>query len=231
MKRVRRSDNRGKANHGWLHSNHTFSFGDYYDPNHMGFGALRVINEDRVSAGQGFGTHPHNNMEIFSYVLSGELAHRESMGNGRTIKAGEFQAMSAGTGVTHSEYNPSKSESVHFIQIWIVPNQKNLPPSYAEWKPTSESESKIAVLASPDGRNGSIVVHQDATILLGKLKEGDLLEYQIKQGRKVWLQLLRGDLYVDEELLQAGDGLAVEMEESITVRASNSSEFLMFDLA
>lgn len=231
MKRVRRSGERGKANHGWLQSHHTFSFGDYYDPNHMGFGSLRVINEDKVAAGQGFGTHPHNNMEIFSYVLSGELAHRDSMGNGRTIKAGELQAMSAGTGVTHSEFNPSKSEPVHFMQIWIVPSERNLTPSYAEWKPNSGTHDKITLLASPDGRNGSVIVHQDATISLGKLDNGDSLQYEIADGHKVWLQLLRGSLQIDGDSLQQGDGVAVEFESAININSDNASEFLIFDLA
>lgn len=228
---IRRANERGHTHRGWLDSRHTFSFGEYFDRAQMGFRSLRVINEDRVAAGGGFPTHPHNDMEIFSYVVSGELEHKDSMGNRRINRAGELQGMSAGSGVAHSEGNASHSKPVHFLQIWLTPNQKNLAPSYSEWKPADGESAALTLLASPEGRDNSVVVHQDALLYLGRLEAESEIEYSTEAVRGLWLQLIAGQLEVEGETLSAGDGASLENIESLTVRANESSEFLLFDLA
>src|SRR5688572_16519171 len=207
---VRKSAERGRANHGWLDSRHTFSFADYYDPQHMGFRALRVINEDRVQPGQGFGTHAHRDMEIVSYVLAGELAHRDSLGTGSVIRPGDVQRMSAGTGVTHSELNPSPRESVHFLQIWILPEKDGLPPSYEQRHfPAEERKGRLRLVASRDARDGSLRVHQDVDVYASLLGRGDAVTHALRPGRHAWLQLARGRCAVNGVALEAGDGAAV----------------------
>jgi redox-sensitive bicupin YhaK (pirin superfamily) len=228
---LRRSADRGHADHGWLDSHHTFSFADYHDPAHMGFRALRVINQDRVAAGMGFSTHPHRDMEIFSYVLEGALQHKDSMGNGRVLKPGEIQLMSAGTGVTHSEFNPSQSDGLHFLQIWIVPNQRGLQPSYTEWKPTSATaNAQDVVVISPDGRDGSAVIHQDAIVHRLRLRAGESVAHTVQQGRGAWLQLITGELRAGGDTLRAGDGASTEDAGTLTLTANQPVEALLFDL-
>lgn len=228
---LRRAADRGHADHGWLDSHHTFSFADYHEPAHMGFRALRVINQDRVAAGMGFSTHPHRDMEIFSYVLEGALQHRDSMGNGRVLKPGEIQLMSAGTGVTHSEFNPSQSDGLHFLQIWIVPAKRGLQPSYTEWKPTpTMANAKDVVVISPDGRDGSAVIHQDAIVHRLRLGAGDSVAHTVPPGRGAWLQLITGELRAGGDTLRAGDGASTEDAGTLTLTASQPVEALLFDL-
>lgn len=229
---IRRSDERGHAQHGWLDSFHSFSFADYYDPEHMGFGPLRVINEDRVQAGQGFGTHGHRDMEIISYVLEGGLAHRDSMGNGSTLKPGDVQRMSAGTGVRHSEYNASDKEPVHFLQIWIEPAQSGLKPGYEQKTFAKEGrDGRLQRVASPDGRDGSLTIHQDAHLFLGDLRQGQQLTYALPSGRYAWVQVARGEVLLNGERLRAGDGAAIAEEQQLTFTTDGSGEVLLFDLA
>lgn len=231
LKTIRRATDRGHANHGWLDSFHSFSFADYYDPAHMGFGALRVINEDRVQPGQGFGTHPHRDMEIFSYVLEGTLEHKDSMGNGRHLKPGQIQLMSAGRGITHSEYNPSPSELLHFLQIWIQPRQRGLTPSYTEWRPGSEhADSAIVLVISPDGRDGSAIIHQDADIYRIRLKPGQTVTHPLKAGRGAYLHVAGGALTLNGTQLAAGDGASTEEAETLALAASTPAEALLFDI-
>jgi redox-sensitive bicupin YhaK (pirin superfamily) len=227
MLTLRKARDRGHANHGWLVSRHTFSFADYMDPAHMGFSVLRVINEDRVAPGQGFPTHGHRDMEIISYVLEGALSHKDSMGNGSVIRPGDVQRMSAGTGVTHSEYNGSEKEGVHFLQIWILPEKRGIAPGY-EQKHFSEDDRRGAwrLVASPDAAGGSLKIHQDARIY-SALVDGTL-DHAIAPGRRAWLQVARGKVQVGELELREGDGLAVENEASLKV--SGSGEALLFDL-
>ena len=228
---LRRSDDRGHADHGWLDSRHTFSFGEYQDPAQMGFRALRVINQDRVAPGMGFGTHPHRDMEIFSYVLAGALQHKDSMGNGRTLKPGEIQLMSAGTGVTHSEFNPSPSDELRFLQIWIVPAQRGLKPGYTEWKPSeSIANAKDVIVISPDGRDGSAVIHQDAIVHRLRLGTGDVITHGNTTGRGTWLQLITGELRVGDQIVRAGDGISTEDAGTLTITANSAAEALLFDL-
>ena len=229
---VRPAGERGKSDFGWLDSRHTFSFGDYHDPEHMGFRALRVINEDKVEAGKGFGTHPHRDMEIVSYALEGAIAHKDSMGNGSTIVPGDVQRMTAGTGVLHSEFNPSASEPLHFLQIWIVPEKRGLAPGY-EQKRFDESarRGKLALVASRDGREGSVTIHQDAEIRAALLDAGQSVEHRLAKGRGAWIQVARGEIDANGKKLKAGDGAAVEDEKSISIRATAPSEVLLFDLA
>jgi len=228
---LRRAADRGHADHGWLDSHHTFSFADYHDQAHMGFRALRVINQDRVAAGMGFSTHPHRDMEIFSYVLEGALQHKDSMGNGRVLKPGEIQLMSAGTGVTHSEFNPSQSDGLHFLQIWIAPNQRGLQPSYTEWKPTSAmANAQDVVVISPDGRDGSAVIHQDAIVHRLRLRAGESVAHTVQQGRGMWLQLITGELRAGGDTLRAGDGASTEDAGTLTLTANQPVEALLFDL-
>lgn len=232
MLRIRQADERGRGNHGWLDSRHTFSFADYRDPAHMGFRSLRVMNEDRVAPGQGFGAHPHANMEIISYVLEGQLEHRDSMGNGSVLTPGRFQRMSAGRGVTHSEFNPSRDEPVHFYQIWLHPNRRDVAPSYEELDvPASEKRNRLRVVASPDGRDGSLTIHQDAEIYLGALDAGVEVAHELVPGRHAWLQVLRGRVDANGRELSAGDALAASDEPRLTIRAAEDAEVMLFDLA
>ncbi|MEO1690810.1 MAG: pirin family protein [Cyanobacteria bacterium J06631_6] len=230
---VRPQDQRGVANFGWLDSRHSFSFGQYYDPNHMGFASLRVINEDKVTPAQGFGTHGHRDMEIISYVLAGELEHRDSMGNGSVIRPGDVQRMSAGTGVRHSEFNASKENPVHFLQIWILPETQGLEPSYEEKNFSSEIEQgKLTLVGSRDGRDNSVTIHQDVNLYLGSLGKSDRLNYQLAEDRAVWLQVTQGKVKLNEQLLEAGDGAAISDETEIAIAGSSlDSEILMFDMA
>ncbi|MDJ0588521.1 MAG: pirin family protein [Pleurocapsa sp. MO_226.B13] len=235
---VRPRNERGSANFGWLDSRHSFSFGNYYDPQHMGFASLRVINEDKVTPAQGFGTHGHRDMEIISYVLSGELAHKDSMGNGSIIRPGNVQRMSAGTGIRHSEFNASNTEPVHFLQIWIMPDELGLEPSYEEKNFTpEEKQGKLRLVGSRDGRDGSVTIHQDVNLYLASLSQGDRLTHQISDNRVVWLQVTKGAVLINEQLLQAGDGAAVTDENQITIEyrpdAENNSDskIMLFDLA
>ncbi|MBL8844096.1 MAG: pirin family protein [Planctomycetes bacterium] len=228
---VRKAAERGRADFGWLDSRHTFSFGEYWDPQQMGFRTLRVINEDRVAAGAGFPTHGHRDMEIFSYVLSGALEHQDSMGNGRILRPGEVQLMSAGSGVRHSEFNPSKTEPTHFLQLWIEPHMTGLKPSYAEWKPTAAQASAAKVLLlSMDGRDGSAKIHQDAAVWRVLLAKGESLAHELADGRGAWLQLARGAATVNGIALAAGDGAATEGAGPLAIVASEPVEALLFDL-
>jgi hypothetical protein len=231
MIEIRRSADRGHAEHGWLESRHTFSFADYYDPDFMGFGPLRVINEDRVQPGQGFGTHGHRDMEIVSYVLEGALEHRDSMGNGSVLRPGFVQRMSAGTGVRHSEFNHSDSDLVHFLQIWIVPDKAGLEPGYEEKQfPDTEKQGALRLIASRDGRDGSVVVHQDVDLYASLLAKGDELEYAARPGRRTWIQVVRGEVDVNGETLRGGDGAAIVDEKSLRIRGKAPAEILVFDM-
>ncbi len=229
---LRRSHERGHADHGWLDSYHSFSFADYHDPAHDGFGALRVVNEDRVQAGQGFGTHPHRDMEIISYVLEGALAHRDSMGNGSTIRPGDVQRMSAGSGVTHSEFNASSSELAHFLQIWILPEERGIAPGY-EQKHFSEEQKRgqLRLVAARDGRDGSVTIHQDASVYATVLDPGETVCHQLAPGRRAWLHVARGEVQLGAHTLAAGDAAAVTAEDSIALTGSRRAEVLLFDLA
>ncbi|MEO0947491.1 MAG: pirin family protein [Cyanobacteria bacterium J06641_5] len=229
---IRPAGERGRETLDWLDTRYTFSFSYYYDPNHLGFGPLRVINEDRIAPGHGFGTHGHRDMEIISYVLEGALAHKDSIGNGSTIRPGDVQCLSAGTGIMHSEFNASETESVHMLQIWIQPNQKRLEPSYEEIQvPTAEKQGQWRLIASPDGRDGSATVHQDMDLFVTKLAEGEALSYAIHPGRSLWLQVAKGTVLLDDNLLSAGDGVAVRDTAEISLRgASADAEILLFDL-
>ncbi|MDP9192644.1 MAG: pirin family protein [Acidobacteriota bacterium] len=226
---IRRAKDRGHANHGWLDTNHTFSFADYYDPSFMGFRALRVINEDRVKAGVGFGKHAHRDMEIISYVLEGTLAHSDSMGTGSEIKPGEVQRMSAGTGVTHSEMNPSSDEPVHFLQIWILPAKQGIPPSYEQKKfDDDERRNTLRLVASPDGSKGSVTIHQDVR-LYSTLLDGASVTHDFLPDRYGWVQVTGGEADINGQTLKAGDGAAISDEPSLTL-TGRGAEVLLFDL-
>ncbi len=229
---VRKTEDRGHFDYGWLETYHTFSFGAYRDPDHMGFRSLRVINEDRVQPGQGFSTHPHKEMEIVSYVLDGALEHRDSLGNGSVIHAGEVQKMSAGTGVTHSEYNHSQTEIVHFLQIWILPERKGLEPSY-EQRSFAEHERRdtLRLIASRDGGDGSVTIHQDVSIYLTVLDPGQQVVHRLSADRHAWVHVARGRVGLNGHGLAAGDGAAVSDEESLTIAGEEAAEVLLFDLA
>lgn len=232
MIQVRKANERGHANHGWLDTYHTFSFSDYQDPRHVHFRALRVMNEDRVAAGQGFGTHPHRDMEIVTYVLSGALEHRDSMGNGEILRPGEFQRMSAGSGITHSEFNPSASEEVHLYQIWLFPEAKGIQPSYEQKRfDDSGRENKWQLVASRDAADGSLLIHQDARIYLANLDGSQNLSYPLHPNRHAWLQVLRGEVKLNGSLLATSDGAAVSNESSLQIEAVGSAELMLFDLA
>lgn len=229
---MRKSEERGYADHGWLKSRHTFSFAEYYDPKHMGFKNLRVINEDRIAGGTGFGAHPHHDMEIISYVVDGALEHKDSMGTQTIIRPGEVQRMSAGTGVVHSEYNALPDKQTHFFQIWITPDQKGLKPGYGQKSFEEELNSKKMVLViSKDGRDGSIGIRQDANIYISRLKSGDQLEYEVPIGRGLWIQVVKGDLQIDNQVLKAGDAASTQDLQSLTFKAQKDSEVILFDLA
>jgi redox-sensitive bicupin YhaK (pirin superfamily) len=228
---LRRASERGHADHGWLDTSHTFSFADYYDPQHMGFRVLRVINEDKVAAGRGFGMHPHRDMEIVTYVLAGELGHRDSMGNGSVMRPGDVQRMSAGTGVTHSEMNASKTQPVHFMQIWIVPDKQGHKPGYEQKAfTTDERRDTLRIVASPDGRDGSITIHQDATIAASLLSPGKTVEHTLANKRYGWLQIVRGAVELDGKKLGAGDGAAIRGPGAIAIKGVDDAELLLFDL-
>jgi hypothetical protein len=225
------AQDRGHAQHGWLDSYHTFSFADYYDPRHIGFRTLRVINEDRVQPGKGFGTHPHRDMEIISYVLEGALAHKDSLGTGSLIAPGEVQRMSAGTGVAHSEFNPSQAEPVHFLQIWILPERAGLPPSYEQRAfPAEEKRRKLRLVASHDGREGSVTIHQEVDLYTALLAPGETVTHRLTPGRHAWVQVARGAITLNDTALSAGDGAAVSEETLLTVTATDPAEVLLFDL-
>lgn len=229
---IRRSDERGRAEHGWLHSRHSFSFADYYDPNHMGFRSLRVINDDVVEAGEGFGTHPHRDMEIISYVVEGALEHKDSMGNGSIIRPGDVQRMSAGSGVTHSEFNPQADESVHFLQIWIEPEKKGIEPSYAQKTYSREEKTNtLRLVASPDGTDGSVSLNQDARLYAAVLAPGAEIEKTFDPERYVWVQVVQGKLTLNGETLETGDGAAIKKPEKLYFKGIEPSELLVFDLA
>lgn len=239
---IRPAQNRGAANFGWLDSRHTFSFGEYYDPNHMGFANLRVINEDKVTPGQGFSTHGHRDMEIISYVLEGALEHKDSIGTGSVIRPGDVQRMSAGTGIQHSEYNASQTEPVHFLQIWILPERKGIEPGY-EQKTFTEAEKRgtLRLVGSRDGRDGSITIHQNVDLYAAALQDGDAVTHTFANGRVAWLQVARGAVQLNGQTLTAGDGAAITpsgnceaiaQESQITLQgASDTAEVLLFDMA
>lgn len=232
MIEVRRADDRGAENLGWLDSRHTFSFGRYYDENFMGFGPLRVINEDRVQPGMGFGTHGHRDMEIVSYVLEGIIEHKDSLGTGSQIRPGDVQVMSAGTGIRHSEFNPSRKEGLHFLQIWIMPDQEGLAPRYDQRTfPDEEKRGRLRLVASRDGREGSVLIHQDADIYVSLLSRAEAVTYAPADNRLVWLQVARGEIDLNGYTLHAGDGAALEGEPKVIVTGQeNGTEVLLFDL-
>ena len=231
MLEVRRSEERGNANHGWLQSKHTFSFGSYHDPEHTGFGPLLVINEDRVAPGQGFGTHGHRDMEIISYVLSGALEHKDSMGTGSVLHYGDVQRMTAGTGVRHSEFNGSSSEEVHFLQIWIQPNVTGIPPGYEEKHFAPEAkQGQLRLIASSDGRQNSVLIHQDASLYAAILGPGDKLAHALAKRRAAYVHLIRGALTVNGAALKGGDALKLVGEASVTLGEAEDAELLLFDL-
>lgn len=228
----RRSNERGHFDHGWLDTYHTFSFGDYRDREHMGFKSLRVINEDRVAPGQGFGMHPHSDMEIITFVMSGELEHRDSLGNGEVIRPGEVQYMAAGTGILHSEFNPSKTQPVHLMQIWIKPDRRGVKPHYEQRPfPALSNSGALTLLAAPDGRDGSIQINQDARMYAASMSEGQRVEHALADSRAAWVQVLSGTISIDGTRLDAGDGAAISDQKKLGIDASKQSEILLFDLA
>jgi redox-sensitive bicupin YhaK (pirin superfamily) len=229
---IRKAGERGRTRLDWLDSRHTFSFGDYHDPKHMGFRSLRVINDDRVEPGRGFGTHPHRDMEIVTWVLEGALQHRDSLGTGSVIKPGDAQRMSAGTGITHSEFNPSSLAPVHFLQIWILPRAPGLPPGYEQRPfPPEERQGRLRLVASGDGRDGTITVHQDVDLHAALLDAGDEVAHRLRPGRHAWVHVASGAARLNDLALRAGDGAAISAEERFTVHAGEPSEVLVFDLA
>jgi redox-sensitive bicupin YhaK (pirin superfamily) len=228
---VRKAESRGFADHGWLHSRHTFSFGSYYDPGHMGISNLRVINDDRVAPGGGFSTHGHRDMEIVTYVLSGALEHKDNLGNGSVIRPGDVQRMSAGTGVLHSEYNHSGDEPVHFLQIWLEPNRLDAEPGYAQKHfPAEQRRGRLQLLVSPDGRDGSISTNQDALLYGALLEAGEAVQQALALGRQAYLQVARGSVLLNGEALTAGDGAHVQDDRVIRIESTDSAEVLLFDL-
>ena len=231
MLTVRKAEDRGHANHGWLDSWHTFSFADYQDPRHMGFGPLRVINDDSVQPGQGFGTHGHRDMEIITYVLEGAVEHKDSMGNGSIIRPGNVQRMSAGTGVRHSEFNPSRDERVHFLQIWIEPKITGVKPGYEEKQfGPAEKKGQLRLVASPDGREGSVTIHQDATVYASMLDGKDAVTHRLVRGRRAYVHVASGAVKVNGTALKGGDGARIENESSIELKDAREAEVLLFDL-
>jgi len=230
MMTIRKSNERGHAEHGWLDTYHTFSFADYYDPNWMGFRSLRVINDDLILPGQGFGMHPHRDMEIITYVLQGALAHKDSMGNGRVIKAGEMQYMSAGTGVLHSEFNPANNEATRLLQIWIVPDQKGVKPGYAERSLMEAEPGKLHLMTSKTGREGSVPIHQDADLWLGRLNPGQQVSHSLAANRYAWLHVAEGEVTVNGKTLNTGDAVGVSKESKLDLSATKPSQVLLFDL-
>lgn len=232
MIQLRHAQDRGHFNHGWLDTWHTFSFGEYHDPQQMGFRSLRVMNEDVIAPGQGFGTHPHRDMEIVTYVLSGALEHQDSMGHGEVLRPGEFQRMTAGTGITHSEFNPSPDEPVHLYQIWLRPERRGLEPSYEQKEFLADSlTNRWRIVASPTAEEDSLRIHQDARILLSRLDAGREVTHETATGRYAWLQVLRGMVVLNEQVLHPGDGAAVSEERQLWIRAQSPAELMLFDLA
>lgn len=228
---LRKAEDRGRFDHGWLNTSHTFSFGQYYDPNQMGFQTLRVINQDRVIPGAGFGTHAHRDMEIITYVLEGALEHKDSLGTGAVIYPGEVQRMSAGTGIRHSEFNNSKTDSVHFLQIWILPEQEGLPPSYEQRNfPLEEKRGKLRLVAARDGREGAVTVHQDVELYASVLEPGDRVSHHLQRDRHAWVQVVQGAITLNGLPLAAGDGAAISDEDKVDVQANTAAEILLFDL-
>ncbi len=231
MIRIRKSDERGRGDHGWLKSKFSFSFANYYDPEHMNFRDLRVINEDLVAPDSGFPMHPHRDMEIITYIVSGELEHRDSMGNGEVIRRGEVQRMSAGTGITHSEFNPTSDRTTHLLQIWITPDRAGHTPSYEQTRfPDSDKRDRLRLVASPDGAEGSVTIHQDARLYASLLSAGQSVTHDLAPGRHAWVQLISGTLDVNGTRLDAGDAAAISDEPSLAIRAGEDAEFLVFDL-
>jgi quercetin 2,3-dioxygenase len=230
MINILKANERGHANHGWLDSYHSFSFADYYNPQWTGYRSLRVINDDLVMPGMGFGTHPHRDMEIITYMLSGAIEHKDSMGNGRVIKAGEVQYMAAGSGVRHSEFNPSKEEASHLLQIWIQPDEKSVKPRYAEKSLRNAETGKLHLVTSKSGRDGSIAIHQDADLWLGKLEAGQKLSQPLANGRHAWLHVAEGEIVLNGKTLAGGDAAAVDGEEKLNLSANKPSQVLLFDL-
>lgn len=231
MLKIRRAADRGHADHGWLNTYHTFSFASYYDPRHMGFRSLRVMNEDRVAAGKGFGTHEHRDMEIVSYVLAGALEHKDSMGNGEVLKPGEFQRITAGTGITHSEFNASSSELTHFYQIWLLPDREDIEPSYEQKKfDPADRQNQLQLVASPSADDGSLLIHQDVRIYLANLDTEAEVTYPLGTGRHAWLQVLRGTVEISGEALDTSDGAAISDESDVAVKATTAAEIMLFDL-
>lgn len=229
---IRRSEERGSTNFGWLDSRHTFSFGGYYDPDHMGFGPLRVINEDRVAPGGGFPTHPHRDMEIISYVVEGALAHRDSTGASSAILPGDVQRMSAGAGVRHSEYNASEADPVHFLQIWIIPERQGLKPGYEQKTfPAEEKRGELRLVGSRDGREGSVVIHQDVDLYATLLEPGKAATRRLAAGRGAWVQVVDGELAVNGQTLHAGDGISISGAGELRLEARTATEALVFDMA
>jgi hypothetical protein len=227
---IRKSNERGHAAHGWLDSYHTFSFADYYDPAWMGFRSLRVINDDLIMPGMGFGTHPHRDMEIISYVLGGALQHRDSMGNGRTIKPGEFQYMAAGTGVEHSEFNPSPAEATRLLQIWIKPDTNGVKPRYAERNLAKAGTGKLHLVASKTGRDGSMEIHQDADVWLARLEPGEHVKHALAAGRHAWAHVAEGEVEVNGQRFSGGDAAGLSKESGLEIAATKPSQVLLFDL-
>lgn len=231
MLNIRKSEDRGQADHGWLKSRHTFSFADYHDPKFMGFRSLRVINEDRIDGGTGFSKHPHKDMEIISYVVEGALAHKDSMGNEAIILPGEVQRLTAGTGITHSEQNHKPHNTTHFFQIWIVPKKKDVPPGYGQKNFEKELNSKSLVLVvSEDGRDGSIKINQDADMYISRLKENEKLSFSLRPSRGVWIQVVHGEINVNEQTVKMGDAIAIENLNEVNFNAKHDCEFIFFDL-
>ncbi len=229
---VRHAAERGAANFGWLDSKHTFSFGNFYDPEHMGFGNLRVINEDRVQPGRGFDTHSHQDMEIISYVIEGALEHKDSMGNRSVMNSGEVQRMTAGTGITHSEFNHSADELVHFLQIWILPEKQGLEPGYEQKTYSSDNKkNQLRLIASPNGREGSLTVHQQLDVYASVLDQDVTLTHHFDDGRRGWIQIVRGTVDINGETLNAGDGAAIDGTSDLKIKASEQAELLLFDMA
>lgn len=230
MMKIRKADERGHAEHGWLDTYHTFSFAEYYDPQWMGFRSLRVINDDLVMPGMGFGTHPHRDMEIITYILSGALAHKDSMGNGRVIARGDVQYMAAGTGVQHSEFNPSKDEAAHLLQIWIQPDQKAVAPRYAEKSLANAPAGVLHLVTSKTGRDDSITIHQDADLWLAKLDDGNRVTHQLAPGRHAWVHVAEGEVALNSQTLRAGDAAAISDAGALELSAEKPAQVLLFDL-
>jgi quercetin 2,3-dioxygenase len=231
MLTLRKSQERGHANHGWLESYHSFSFAGYHDPRHMGFGPLRVINEDRIAPSTGFGTHGHRDMEIISYVLSGELAHKDTMGNVKGIPPGDVQRMSAGTGVMHSEFNHAQDQTTHFLQIWLEPNVRGIEPSYEQKSfPEADKRGRLRLVASPDGEDASVLIHADARVHAGLFDGDEAAHLALPGGHRAWVHLVRGELEVNGQKLKAGDAIALENEEGVTLSNGDGAEVLVFDL-